>query len=95
VFSTASLNPVALVQRLMAEVSMRTFRAQLEDAHRERQAVVEELRYAMTHISEVLGGFPCALLPGHLARVTFARRHVEGASPTSFLNARLNAASDS
>jgi hypothetical protein len=56
VFSAASLNPVALVQRLMAEVSMRTFRAQLEDAHRERQAMVEELRYAMTHISEVLGG---------------------------------------
>jgi hypothetical protein len=28
-------------------------------------------------------------------RVTFARRQVAGASPTSFLKARLNAASDS
>jgi hypothetical protein len=36
VFSAASLNPVALFQRLMAEASMRTFRAQLEEAHRER-----------------------------------------------------------
>src|SRR5262245_54089317 len=56
VCSAASLNPVALLQRLMAEVSMRAFRAQLEEAHRERQALVEELRYAMTHIGEVLGG---------------------------------------
>src|SRR5262245_12808638 len=56
VFSAASLNPMALVQRLLAEVSMRAFRAQLEEAHRERQALVEELRYAMTHIGEVLGG---------------------------------------
>jgi hypothetical protein len=55
VFSTASLNPVALLQRLMAEASMRTFSAELEEAHRERNALIEELRYAMTHIGEVLG----------------------------------------
>jgi hypothetical protein len=55
VFSTASLNPLALVQRLLAEVSMRTFRGELEEAHREREALIEELRYAMTNIGEVLG----------------------------------------
>ena len=55
VFSAASLNPMALVQRLLAEVSMRTFRGELEEAHRERQALIEELRYAMTHVAEVLG----------------------------------------
>ena len=46
---------MALVQRLLAEVSMRTFRGELEEAHRERQALIEELRYAMTNIGEVLG----------------------------------------
>ncbi len=55
IFSAASLNPVALFQRLMAEASMRTFRGVLEEAHRERDALIEELRYAMTHIGEVLG----------------------------------------
>jgi hypothetical protein len=55
VFSAASVNPVALVQRLVAEVSMRTFRGELEEAHREREALIEELRYAMTNIGEVLG----------------------------------------
>lgn len=55
VFSAASLNPVALVQRLLAEVSMRTFAGALEEAHREREALIEELRYAMTNIGEVLG----------------------------------------
>ncbi len=54
VFS-AALNPVALFQRLMADVSMRAFRGQLEEAHRERDALIDELRYAMTHIGEVLG----------------------------------------
>jgi hypothetical protein len=55
VLSAASLNPIALFQRVMAEVSMRGFRAQLEEAHRERETLIEELRYAMTHIGEVLG----------------------------------------
>jgi hypothetical protein len=55
VVSAASLNPVALFQRLLAEVSMRAFHAQLEHAHQERTALIEELRYAMTHIGEVLG----------------------------------------
>jgi hypothetical protein len=55
VFSAASLNPVALVQRLLAEVSMQAFRPQLEDAHRVREALVEELRYAMTHITRGAG----------------------------------------
>ena len=54
VFS-AALNPIALFQRLMAEVSMRSFSGQLEEAHRERAALIDELRYAMTHIGEVLG----------------------------------------
>ena len=55
VLSVASLNPVALLQRVLAEVSMRTFRGELEEAHREREALIEELRYAMTNIGEVLG----------------------------------------
>jgi hypothetical protein len=55
VFSAASLNPVGLLQRMLAEVSMRTFSAQLTEAHRERVELIEELRYAMTHIGEVLG----------------------------------------
>ena len=55
VLAVASLNPVALFQRLMAEASMRTFRGELEEAHRERDALIDELRYAMTHIGEVLG----------------------------------------
>ena len=55
VFSAASLNPVGLFQRLLAEVSMRSFSAQLKEAHGEREELIEELRYAMTHIGEVLG----------------------------------------
>jgi hypothetical protein len=52
---SAALNPIAPFQRLMAEVSMRAFSGQLEEAHRERDALIDELRYAMTHIGEVLG----------------------------------------
>jgi hypothetical protein len=44
-----------LLQRALAEVSMRAFGEELKQAHEEREALITELRYAMTHIGEVLG----------------------------------------
>jgi hypothetical protein len=59
---SAAFNPIALVQRLFAEASMRTWRGELEEAHREREALIEELRYAMTHVGEVVGNIRDAYL---------------------------------
>jgi hypothetical protein len=50
---TSAFGPVALFQRLLAEVGMRTFGSTLEQAHKEREALINELRYAVTHPGEV------------------------------------------
>ncbi|HEY6361571.1 MAG TPA: hypothetical protein VIX63_10735 [Vicinamibacterales bacterium] len=55
VFAAAS-SPVAMLQRLIADVSMRAFASELEEARKERDELVAELRYAMTHLGEVVDG---------------------------------------
>ena len=37
----------------MAEVAMRTFGSELEEARRERDELIDEVRYAMTNLGEV------------------------------------------
>jgi hypothetical protein len=53
--AAAAFGPTAIFQRLMAEASRRAFGAALEEAHRERDELIAELRYAMTHLGEVVG----------------------------------------
>jgi hypothetical protein len=50
---TAAFGPTAMVQRLVAEVAMRTFGGELEEARREREELIAEVRYAMTNLGEV------------------------------------------
>ncbi len=50
---TAAFGPTATVQRLVAEVAMRTFGSELEEARRERDELIDEVRYAMTNLGEV------------------------------------------
>jgi len=56
----AVVGPLGLFQRLLAELSMRGFRQQLEEAHAERDALIAELRDAVTHPLEVLGSIGAA-----------------------------------
>jgi hypothetical protein len=50
---TAAFGPTSMVQRLVAEVAMRTFGSELEEARRERDELIAEVRYAMTNLGEV------------------------------------------
>ena len=50
-----AVGPLGPFQRVLAEVSMRTFRQELEAAHAERDALLAELKYVVTHPVEVLG----------------------------------------
>jgi hypothetical protein len=53
--SSAAFGPFATIQRLMAEVAMRAFGNALEEARRERDELIAELRFAVTHLGEVVG----------------------------------------
>jgi hypothetical protein len=50
---TAAFGPTSVIQRLIAEVAMRTFGSELEEARRERDELIAEVRYAMTNLGEV------------------------------------------
>lgn len=50
----AAFGPVGIFQRALAEVSARVFNEQLRDAHEEREALIAEVRYAITHLGEFL-----------------------------------------
>jgi hypothetical protein len=52
---SAAFGPFAAVQRLMAEVAMRTFGSELEAARIERDELIAELRHAITNLGEVAG----------------------------------------
>jgi hypothetical protein len=49
-------SPVGVLQQLIADVSMRAAASELEAARTERDELVAELRYAMTHLGEVVEG---------------------------------------
>jgi hypothetical protein len=51
----AVIGPLAAFQQLLAELSMRGFRQELAEAHAERDALIAELRYVVTHPLEVFG----------------------------------------
>src|SRR5262245_14265692 len=47
------IGPIELFHRVLAEVSIRTFREELEAACKERDAIIDEVKYAVTHPGEV------------------------------------------
>jgi hypothetical protein len=52
---SAAFGPFAAVQRLMAEIAMRTFGSELEAARIERDELIAEVRHAITNLGEVTG----------------------------------------
>ena len=52
---SAAFGPFAAIQRLMAEVAMRTFGSELEAARIERDELIAEVRHAITNLGEVAG----------------------------------------
>jgi hypothetical protein len=52
---SAAFGPFAAVQRLMAEVAMRTFGSELEAARIERDELIAEVRHAIGNLGEVAG----------------------------------------
>lgn len=50
----AAIGPFGVLQRALAEVSMRAFGEELTEAYSEREALIAELRYTITHVGEVL-----------------------------------------